>query len=267
VLQAISPSYTPDSSAFEKDTTISLLESRDYLTKVMYPDRYPQISTAFHPRRISRLYDISDFCPAGLTKAAQADSFVALADFEFLVQERLDSWVTKNSGSESACKTLGSCLEQYISISAKQYSSNQEAQSLMLLTIMELWVALDSIAVVQCPLISSYSPAIPASILDPLLLRRAKSIERAARIERYLRLRHSKATCATSIYSDQLDDTTFAVRYFQASPSLQAVKASIEQDATNARENKVKELAQKNTEHESLSQRIASCTCECPKNG
>jgi hypothetical protein len=132
----------------------------------------------------------------------------------------------------------------------KQYSSTPEAQSLMLLTIMELWVALDIIAVVQCPLLSSYSPEIPASILEPLLLRRAKSIERAARIERYLRCRHSEATCATSIYSDQLDNTTFAVRYFQGSPYLQAFKASIERDATDARENKVKELKRMNKEHE-----------------
>ena len=135
----------------------------------------------------------------------------------------------KNSRDDSACKTLGSYLEQYFSVAAKQYSSTPEAQFLMLLTIMELWVALDTIAVIQCPLLSSYSPEISASVLDPLLLRRAKSIERAARIEHYLRCRHSSVTCATSIYSDHLDNTTFAVRYFQGLPPLQAVKASIEQ--------------------------------------
>jgi len=270
-LQAFSPSYTPDPFTFKEYTTISLLESRDYLIKVMKPDLYPKTSTELHPRHIVRLDgDFHILCPDGLEKVAQADSYaaqLALADFEFLVQERLDSWVTKNSGDESACKTLGSCLKQYITIAVKQYSSAPEAQSLMLLTIMELWVALDFIAVVQCPLLSSYSPEIPASILDPLLLRRAKSIERAARIEQYLRRRHSEATCATSIYSDQLDNTTFAVRYFQRSPPLQVVKASIERDATAARVQKRKELGRMNAEHESLSQRVASCSCEYTKKG
>ena len=268
-LQAISPSYIPDPLAFEQDTTISLLESRAYLTNIICPDSYTQTSTAFHPRHISRLRDIYDFhnlYPDGLIKATQADSYVALADFEFLVQERLDSWVMKNRREESACKTLGSCLEQYISITEKQYSSTPEAQSLMLLTIMELWVALDTIAVVQCPLLSSYSPEIPASFLDPLLLRRAKSIERAAQIEHYLRRRHFGATCATSIYSNQLDNTTFAVRYFQGSPSLQAIKVSIESVAANAREEKLTELRQRNAEHKSLTQKIASRSCEYVKD-
>ena len=264
-LQAISPSYIPDPSTFEKDTTISLLESRAYLTKVMRPNPYTQSTTVFRPRPISRLRDVYGFhnlYPDGLTKAAQADAYVALADFEFLVQERLDSWVMTNNREESACKTLGSCLEQYISIATKQYSSTPEAQSIMLLTIMELWVALDTIAVAQCPLLSSYSPEIPTSFLNPLLLRRAKSIERAARVECYLCSRHSSATCATSIYSDQLDNTTFAVQYFQGSPSLQAVKASIEQAAANAREEKRSELRQKITKHNSLTQEIASRSCE-----
>ena len=265
-LQATSPSFTPDSFTFKKDTKLSLLESRAYLSEVMSPKFDPQSSTPFHPPHIFRLcniYNFHDLCPDGLTKAAQADAYVALADFEFIVQERLDNWVIKNNGDESACETLGSCLKQYISHAMKLYSSTPEAQSLMLLTIMELWVALDTIAVISCPLLSSYSPEIPASILDPLLLRRTKSIERAAKIERYLRRRHSEATCTTSIYSNQLDDSTFAVRYFQSSPSLQAVKVAIERVAANAREQKIEELGRKNNEYNSLIEEIAGHSCEC----
>jgi len=269
-LQTFSRTYTPDPSAFEQDTTISLCESRAYLTEVMHRNLDAQYSAAFHPRRISRLYDIRDFhdlCPNGLTKATQSDSYVALADFEFLVQERLDSWVTKNIENESACKTLGSCLEQYILIAKKQYSSTPEAQSLMLLTIMELWVALNTIAVFQCPLLSSYSPEIPVSILEPLLLRRVKSIKRAAQIEHYLRSRHSRVTCTTSIYSNQLCDTTFAVCYFQGSSYLQNVKTSIERVASDARDKKLDELKRKVTEYKLLSQDIVSRSCEYTKWG
>ncbi|KAF8962069.1 hypothetical protein BDZ97DRAFT_1759482 [Flammula alnicola] len=262
-LQAVSPSYTPDPATFEKDATISLLKSRDYLAKIMSPDLYTDTFTTFHPSHFLRLRDSYDFHhPNGLSQAVQADPYVALADFEFFVQKRLDGWVIENRHDESACEKLGACLDQYISAAKTQYSSNPEDESLMLLTIMELWVALDAIAVFHCPLLLDYSPEIPASFLDPLLLRRAKFIERAARIQLYLRNRHSKATIATSIYSDHLDHTTFAVRYFQQSSSLYAVKASIERDAALKRTNKHAELQGKNERHAWLTKEIDRRRCE-----
>ncbi|KAF8956268.1 hypothetical protein BDZ97DRAFT_196132 [Flammula alnicola] len=235
------------------------------LAKIMSPDPYTDIFTAFNPSHFPRLRDACDFHHLyrdGLTKAVQADSHIALADFEFLVQERLDRWVLENSQEESACETLGSCLEQYISATKTHYSSNPEDESLMLLTIMELWVALDTIAGAQCPLLLSYSPEIPDSFLDPILLRRAKSIERAARIELYLRHRYSNATAATSIFSDHLDNTMFAVRYFQQSSSLYDIKASIEREAADERENKHAELQRKNERYAWLIEEVGRCSCE-----
>ena len=266
-LQAFSPPYAPDPTAIEKDTTISLLESRTYLTRIMSPEPLMDTFTEFCPSHFPRLRDSRDFhdlCPDSLTDAVQAEGRIALADFECLVQERLDGWVMENSQHESGCKTLASCLEQYVSASKSHYSSNAEDESLMLLTIMELWVALDTIACLQCPLLLSYSPEIPAAFLEPLLLRRAKSIERAARIECYIRSRHSNAAIAISIFSDQLHHDMFAVRYFQTSPVLQATKASIESHATDVREKKRMELQEANEKHASLTKEIAMLSCESP---
>ena len=263
-LQELSPSYSPDPAAIEKDTTISLSKSRAYLCRIMSPEPYMDTFTELHPSHFPRLRDFHHLCPNGLTKAVQSDARIALADFELLVQEQLDSWVMENRVSsrlDSGCKTLGSCLEQYISAAKTHYSSNPEDESLMLLTIMELWVALDTIAGVQCPLLLSYSPEIPASFLDPLLLRRAKSIERAARIALYIRGRHANATIATSIFSDQLAHDTFAVRYFQQSPALQATKASVESQAASMREKKQKELRESNESHMLLTEEIATLLC------
>ena len=265
--QAHSPTYTPDSAAFETHTTISLPNSRAYLMRIMQPDAYrPTTVAKFCPSHPPRLRYLDDFCRIYrnklLTKAVQEDPYVALADFEALVQERLDDWVLKSSQDESACKILGSLLEQYISAAQTRYSSNPEAESFMLLTIMELWLGLDTIAVAQCPLLSLYSPEIPTSFLDPLLLRRAKSIERAARIELYLRRRKSSATGATSVFSHQVDHTTFAVRYFRESPALQSVKALIEQTATDVRLSKCAELQQMNARQLSLTQQSAELSCE-----
>ncbi|KIM42888.1 hypothetical protein M413DRAFT_26859 [Hebeloma cylindrosporum] len=263
-LQASSPSYTPDPFAIEKDTTMSLVESRPYLNKVLSPDSYMDTFTQFQPVHFPRVRDSHDFhnlCPEGLSKAVQADPRIALADFEFLVQERLDDWVAENGQNESACETLGSCMEQYITAAKTHYTSNPEDESIMLLTIMELWVALDTIASIHCPLLLFYSPEIPSSFLEPLLLRRAKFIDRAAQIERHLCHRHSKATIETSIYSSTFERSSFAVRYFQKSPTLQATKASIEQHATVTRESKRTELLRANAKHASLTRQIAASTC------
>ena len=265
-LQAISPIFTLDSTTIEEDTTISLLESRAHLTKIMRPDHCSHSYTAFDTSHFPRLLNTYDFRHLHhdhvLTKAVQAEPYVALADFEFIVQERLDGWVLENSQDEIACETLESCLEQYISATKLHYSTNPEAKSLMLLTIMELWVALDAIAVIQCPLLSSYSPEIPPSFLHPLLLRQAKSMERASRIELYLLRRHSDAAHATSIFSDNLNDASFAVRYFQISPPLQTVKASVEQAAAQIREKKILELQEMNARHTSLTEEIAKLSCK-----
>ncbi|KDR74247.1 hypothetical protein GALMADRAFT_141321 [Galerina marginata CBS 339.88] len=265
-LQAGSPYYihNPSQAAIDQDITMSIQESRAYLTNVMHPDFCVNNITSFQPSNVPRLRDIDDFKSLrdGFANAIQDDPYIALADFELFVQERLDGWVTKNRHDESACQVLESCSQEYISTTELHYST-PEAKSLMLLTVMELWVAIDTVAIVHCPLLSKYSPEIPASILDPLLLRRAKPIERAARIERYLRSRHSNATVRHSIYNDNLDNAMFSVRYFQQSDSLQALKASIERVASNDRQEKLKELREMNAKHASRSAEISRLNCTC----
>ncbi|KIM42919.1 hypothetical protein M413DRAFT_409020 [Hebeloma cylindrosporum] len=264
-LQASSSSYIPDPTAFEEDTTISLVGSRAYLSKVLSHNPSVDARSQFKPSHSSRILDIHDFrqlYPDRITKAVQVDSRIALADFELIVQERLDDWVTENSQNDSACETLGSCLEQYTSAAKTIYASNPEDESLMLLTIMELWVALDTIAGIQCPLLLSYSPVIPSSFLDPLLLRRAKSLERAARIELHLRRRRTKATITTSIYSDGFEKDTFSVRYFTASSTLRAIRDSIERHAAEMRSKKRIELLEANAKHKLLTEEIARRSCK-----
>jgi hypothetical protein len=262
--QAIS--RIPDLSAFEfeNDTAMSLTHSRNYLTQVMQTHEQSH-TNKFSPKhfpRLRRSFDFHSLCPDALSKAVEVEPYTALADFESIVQDQLDIWVEHNRHNMAACQTLRSCLELYISSAKAHYSSFQESQSLMILTIMELWVALDTISVIQCPLLSSYSPEIPTSFLDPLLLRRAKSIERANRIELYLRKRHDETTISTSIYSDRLCATSFSVRYFETSASLQAAKIAIEQNAAATREAKCKELREMNAKYESLTQEGAVRTCD-----
>lgn len=264
-LQANSPSCTPNPSTIKKDTTLSLLKSRNYLTKVLRPDPSIDVQATFYPSHHHRLRDrdIADVHPDGLAKAVQADPYIALADFEFLVQERLVSWTSKHMNEPSACEILGSCLGQYITAAETYYVANPEDQSLMILTILDLWVALDTVVCSQHPLLRSYSPEIPATILEPLLARHAMSFDRAAAIEQYLRRRHSAVDIAsTPIYSAEITQTTFAVRCFEQSLPLQDIKSSIEQHATEKREAKCAQLQELNANHTQLMREIAALDCE-----
>ncbi|KAF9472985.1 hypothetical protein BDN70DRAFT_925404 [Pholiota conissans] len=263
--QSHSPAFIPDYSAFEKDTTISLLHSRKYLTKVLHPEVERKAPPPFSPSEKPRLRgrEISDVYPDGLAKAVAVEPYIALADFEHLVQDRLSTWTDNYLDEESAPKILGSCLEQYISATKSRYKSRPEDQSLMLLTILDLWMALDRVVCSQIALLRSYSPEIPSSILEPLLLRTSSSLERANKIEKYLRDRHRNSTSnVTGIYSAQITYSSFSVRYFRQTTALRSLKRSIEQDAESKRESKRAELCRLNQEHSDLMRRYNRMECE-----
>ena len=83
-------------------------------------------------------------------------------------------------------------------------SSSPEDISLMLLTIFELWVALDKIVVAQHPLLTRYSPEVKPQLLESsrLLLPKFEQLQRLALIEKYLRRRHTMSEDRSSIFSD-----------------------------------------------------------------
>ncbi len=263
-IQATSPKHVADPCASERDTVLSLRNSRAYLTQVLKSDTSTRVIEAFNPTETARLRDnnISGIYPNALTRATETDPYIALSDFEALVEDHLDSWVQTNLNNVLASEILKSCFEQYLSAAEKLYGSNREDQSRMLLIILDLWSALDTIVCIQHPLLLNYSPEIPASILEPLLVRGSMSLDRAEKIERYLRYRHTKAHgTMTPIYSSSITPTTFAVRYFDQSDSMQSLKAAIESTATDQRNKKHAELHELNTRHAELMRKINSMDC------
>ncbi|PPQ73450.1 hypothetical protein CVT26_010200 [Gymnopilus dilepis] len=261
--QADSPEFTPDPTKFYDHTALSLTKSRSYLTRVMQPPPQTRTVEEFNPPHQPRWRNISDLQDSRSSSLFPAgrDQRLALADFERLIQEQLDDWTARNLYNESAPQTLASWLKQYIGVSKVQYSSSPEDESVMLLTVLELWVALDKIVTAQCPLLSSYSPEIPTSFLDPLLLRHAKSIQRANEIQSHLYRRHANARSPTSIFSDQLAETTFSVRYFEQSAFHQDLRQEIERAASEERDKKRDELLLLNEEHSELMCEFESMEC------
>ena len=242
------------------DTHMSLDNSYHYLTMSRSASREAS-HMRFNPSHEPRLKDVHDFTlftERRLAEAFSEDKHIAIADFELCVEKDLGSWAAASMDNLDAPDTMASCIKQYFSGAKNLYGANAEDNSIMILTIMDLWVALDKITTQQCPLLKQYSPEIPSEFLHPLLLHRSSALERALRIEEYLCLRHRDAFRTPSIFSNSVNDSCFAVKYFRSSENLQCLYDEINTHATQERAKKRKELASLNQQSKSLLDKASS---------
>ncbi|KAK0198062.1 hypothetical protein F5146DRAFT_1018044 [Armillaria mellea] len=239
IQQQRSSEWNPSKLDIDADTTITLPNSSSYIKSILQRASSPQPVSPFSPSHIPRLKDnpdFSSFTKDRLSLAFNKDKFIALADFE-----------AQSSG------ILSVCLFEYKTAAEAVYLSNAEDESIMLLTIMDLWVALDRVAVAQYPLLQDYSPEVPADLLIPLLLRRSKPLNRLVLITQYIRKRHSSAVWNNlSLFAKVASYNSFAIRYFNSSTEHQQLKQRIEDDASLERGKKVKELQEANDHYHTL---------------
>ena len=86
--------------------------------------------------------------------------------------------------------------------------------SVMLLTIIELWVALDKLVLKKFPILVEYSPEVPLYLLYGLLLHDTTSIDRFRRAQQYIAARHTQAHRGWSVLSDTFTEDSFPCRYY-----------------------------------------------------
>ncbi|KAG9122623.1 hypothetical protein FRC07_000929, partial [Ceratobasidium sp. 392] len=247
----------------------SIPNTRQHLGRILQTRPTPAQPPPFVPERISRLLGQSDFSvfhDGALSNAFAADKHVALFDFESTVVKNLSGWIDGNLHNEFACVVINSCLEQYTSAALSFYTQDAADRSIMILTVIALWVALDKLVATQHPLLLDYSPEIPESIIDVLLLRSSQHIEEARKIQLYLRGRHtkSKAVARGSIFAERNTTDSFAVQYFNQSPDLQKLKENIEEDAQSKRDKKLQEMRSMNDKHAQIVRQAQDMDCECP---
>lgn len=268
--QARSPKWNPSRSEFKAATEQTLPNSRAYLEEVFQGRSDNRERSGFAPDPDSRLRNITDFTAyagGALAKAFRDDKHITLFDFEASVFEYLSAWTDEQlSNASDACKTLSSCFDQYLTATRSYYTVDVADQSIMLLTLMKLWVAIDLLVIHQIPLLRDFSPEIPGDILDSLLLRTSQHIDQARVVQQYLHVRHDSALPINdSIFSDNASEFSFAVQYYCQSRDLHALKSEIEQYAHCQREEKIKELQGKNEEHGQLNRQASQLTHEFVK--
>ena len=254
------------------DTALSLNTSKTYLGNVLNRCLGRIDRNEFSASAPSRLSGSHKTLPLpGSLNVPEKHLMLTLVDFESWVRDKLKLWLLKpenknlqSSGwleiSEEAhsrhssddCQSLKMLIDSYKSSAIQKYSLDSENLSLMLLTILELWCALDIIALGLHPLLEQYSPEIPSSILQPLLLPRREELIRIQHIERYLEQRHQRATKNLPSMFGTITNQSFSVQYFNSSHELQKLRQEIEDNASRDKEAKLEELAQKNARYSSL---------------
>ncbi|KAG1740596.1 hypothetical protein EDB19DRAFT_1895295 [Suillus lakei] len=261
--QQASPLWAPETLRVLRDTHLSLNTSREYIRQALQSQHSSPQTTSFNPSHHTR-GTINDFLDAEaifLVAAHTAEPSLALADFEIAIGSGIDDWVARvaSQSIDSACVSIEACASAYSSRALKAYKGNPENLSIMLLTLFELWVAMDKVVVGQIPLLAEYSPELPLTLWECLLIREASALDRLKKLHAYLKARHCQASSRLSALSFANDGKSFAARYFDQSSKLQSLKARIEVDSQKKRVKKLTELRTLN--------KRARIHCRLPRQG
>ncbi|KAF5356565.1 hypothetical protein D9758_008213 [Tetrapyrgos nigripes] len=157
------------------------------------------------------------------------------------------------------------CL--YFRYASTAYSSNQEDQSFMVLTILELWIALDKFACASYPLLISYSPEVPLdkgengkALLRHLLFRKADDLARLKAVDAYIRERRHYSKYDISVFSNKSSSQSFCSKFYDspagAGAGMPAMRERIEKDADKKRQVVLAELRVEMKKYRVLTERI-----------
>ncbi|KAL0573625.1 hypothetical protein V5O48_008337 [Marasmius crinis-equi] len=241
--------WEPQRLNVQEDTALSLDKSKEYILSALDGRQSQRFSSSFAPNEQRRLKELGEYSGSSdLKDRVKALGVLALFDFERAVEIGIDGWIDEHWDSEDACSILSGWMSVYHKKAFRRYEGNPQEMSVMFLTLLELWIGLDKLCVNFTPLLREYSPEVPESLFEPLLLARRQSIDRLRKAIEYLRRRNAQVVSdLPSIYSpDAKSSTSFPIRFYDESDSLQKHRVKIEERAARDREEKIAELEQQN---------------------
>lgn len=212
-------------TASEEDLQMQLRHSAPYLrdamscspseTQVPSPPKFQKARVKFDSMGIPTLL---------------SGSIIALTEFEKWVAEELQMWLSNIRPHEriECCKSAHDSILRYLSYAEERYESNPLNLSLMILTVLELWVAIDKLTVELHPLMKEFSPAIPPNFLEPLLLPLLTQMQRAGLVEEYVHARYAASDHRNPSMFDNPSPRSFAVQFFDRSQQHQDLAQEIE---------------------------------------
>ncbi|KAL8372258.1 hypothetical protein RB595_001852 [Gaeumannomyces hyphopodioides] len=135
-----------------------------------------------------------------------------------------------------SAEELARLIQVYLGAAASPYRDNPEALSVMHLTIMELWMAMDDLTANLVPLLREYDTGFLPGLLDGLVLPKREQLTRLARVEDYLKQRRVGAGGRGPPWQLRSGDgswskTCFAARYYDSSPQHQQLHRDVIREA------------------------------------
>jgi hypothetical protein len=143
-IELINPTFQLETLDFDSDARISLNSSYNHLAIALGSISNSYSRTSFNPHG-SRLYTTADFSQISnrqLARAIAKDEY-AIVDFELSVERNLESWVVASTNNQQILDVIALCIQEYYTGAKARYGANPEDNSIMILTIMDMWVALD----------------------------------------------------------------------------------------------------------------------------
>ncbi|KAF8244797.1 hypothetical protein K440DRAFT_665544 [Wilcoxina mikolae CBS 423.85] len=257
--------WEPQSLDFKKDVCLTMQNSRSHLLRIKQLGGEKPEQKQFSPKEMGRIDMTPTKIPPlnDIKKCTPTSKDISLADFEYWVGTNLDTWLTAYIDRWEACSILGNRIDDYLSAAKEHYAHNPERTSIMILTTLELWIALDKVATKSCHLLKHYFPMFNAKSLRPLLLPHAQHVARLQKIEEYFENRRKNTTpSAAPIFSDAVTDSTFAVRYFDQSELHQNLRIQIQHQADEDRYQKGLEYFRKVVEYTALLDQAREMQCD-----
>jgi hypothetical protein len=247
----------------EDNLDVALPELTDFIQGIAARKQVDSV-TEFQPVTVIRGFPAEELPSVPFTFGSdQENRHFVLMGVETWVQRHLQAWLGRHVQNEKASANLRQLILEYHRIASSAYTGLPESMSIMYLTIIELWVACDKSVCQVHTLLRQYDPEIPMELFQSLLLPLKEQMQRLSAVEVYIKSRSSSTNHnMPSLFHDFGHVSSFAVKFFDQSPSHQSLKLRIEQDATMKRDKKRRELSEKKQQHKTYMNEYELGTCE-----
>lgn len=256
--------WNPSSLSIQSDSVHSLHKLGPYLDAINSRATTDFVAGSFTPSSRPRIALTNIDLPNMdmLSTFNLQDTLLCLQDFETWVRDSLPQWTNRNVKADQACTNLSRIMGDYLRHATRVYTMDPERMSLMLLTLIELWVTLDRCAIQQYPILQDYDPGLLVNVFEPLLLRLKIDMKRLFAVEQYIKSRKQSASSGTGIFSDFGTASSFGVRYFDQSPDLQDLRERIQTKAEKERLNKKAEVTRLKQQYNDLVAESNNMACD-----
>ncbi|KAK4693761.1 hypothetical protein P7C71_g3689, partial [Lecanoromycetidae sp. Uapishka_2] len=131
----------------------------------------------------------------------------------------------------------------------------------MILVLMELWQALDTIALGLYPILGSFDPGFPQDLLYPLQISELADMDRLQKIEQYLDRRRNRAESSISYVLGEPSRDCFSALYFDQCEEMQDLQSEIRAADESMKRSKEFQWIRESAEYEDTIKEAVGATC------